>query len=286
MKKYLPWWLKIAVKIVLSRLPVNYRFWSDHGLFQHGFMVDPEYAYRTFEEHYQRVEFSAKNSQFTCLELGCGDSVSSALVAKGFNAEKCYLVDAGRYASEKVRDYLPLVQLLKEKNQAIPFNQDESFQQMLEQCQGVYLTDGLDSLRAIPDDSVDFIFSQAVLEHVRGDVFLPTMHELKRILKPTGVMSHRVDLKDHLGSALNNLRFSDAVWESDLMSQSGFYTNRIRYSEMLELFKSAGLVANVLHVDRWTNLPTAKSVLAKKFQKLDDSELLVQGFDVVLKSVN
>jgi len=44
--------------------------------------------------------------------------------------------------------------------------------------------------------------------------------------------SHRVDLRDHFGSALNNLRFSDKKWELDWIANSGFYTNRIRLQEM------------------------------------------------------
>lgn len=282
MKKYLPWWLKIGLKLVLSRLPINYRFWSEHGLFQHGFMVDPEYAYRVFQQHYSRAEFQGKNAGFSCLELGCGDSVSSALIAKGFGASQCYLVDAGRFASDKVSDYEPVARLLQQRNQLVPFDPKGTFEQMLDACGGVYLTNGLNSLQSLPDQSVDFIFSQAVLEHIRLHEFAQTIAELKRILKPNGVMSHRVDLKDHLSDALNSLRFSESVWESDWMSFSGFYTNRIRFAEMLAIFQSFGLDASVLHVDRWETLPTSRSVMVDKFKQSDDSDLCVQGFDVLL----
>lgn len=96
--------------------------------------------------------------------------------------------------------------------------------------------------------SIDFIWSQAVLEHIRKSEFLDTMLELHRILRPNGVCSHVVDLKDHLGGALNNLRFSEKLWESNFMASSGFYTNRIRYSEMLDIFHQAGFSVEVVNV--------------------------------------
>lgn len=67
--------------------------------------------------------------------------------------------------------------------------------------------------------------------------------ELGRVLKPDGICVHRVDLNDHLGGCLNNLRFTDAIWESVLFRESGFYANR----------------------------------------RLTDEDLLVSGFDLVLR---
>lgn len=82
-----------------------------------------------------------------------------------------------------------------------------NFKDVLAATNSQYFTDGLSSLRSIPTHSIDFIFSQAVLEHLRKHEFLDMMKELRRILKPTGICSHQVDLKDHLGGALNNLTF-------------------------------------------------------------------------------
>jgi predicted SAM-dependent methyltransferase len=82
---------------------------------------------------------------------------------------------------------------------------------ILEACGAVYMTDGNISLSRLDDVSVDLIFSQAVLEHVRKDEFKDTIKECYRILKPEGRASHRIDLKDHLDSSLNNLQFSEKL---------------------------------------------------------------------------
>lgn len=148
-----------------------------------------------------------------------------------------------------------------------------------------YLTQGLSSLRTIADHSVDFIWSQAVLEHIRRADFLDTMQELRRVIRPDGVCSHRVYIKDHLGGALNNLRFPEYMWESDFMANSGFYTNRIRYNEMLVLFQKANFATEIIRLDHWDSLPTPMAKLLCNFKKLQIDELCVSGFDVILRPV-
>jgi predicted SAM-dependent methyltransferase len=137
-------------------------------------------------------------------------------------------------------------------------------------------------MKEIPDASVDIIWSQAVLEHIRFSEFDDYLTQMRRIIKPDGLCSHRVDLKDHLGGELNNLRFNRKLWESDFFSKSGFYTNRIRFSDMLQRFKAAGFEIAWVKEDRWNALPTPVKRLDQDFQKLEINELCVSGFDVIL----
>ena len=109
------------------------------------------------------------------------------------------------------------------------------------------------------------------------------LRELRCIQRHDGVSSHRVDLKDHLGGALNNLRLQERTWESDFMSNSGFYTNRIRSTEMLDLFRVAGFRANVISVERWAQVPTPRHKMAAPFRGLPEEELTVSSFDVLLQ---
>jgi SAM-dependent methyltransferase len=145
------------------------------------------------------------------------------------------------------------------------------------------VTHGLAGLRTIPDSSVDFIWSQAVLEHVRKSEFETTMRELRRILKPTGACSHRIDLRDHLSASLNNLRFPNAVWESAFFANSGFYTNRLGYGEMQAAFKAAGYEVVVGQVDRWQTPPLPRGKMAPEFSHRTDDDLAISGFNIVLR---
>ena len=65
----------------------------------------------------------------------------------------------------------------------------------------------------VAENTVDIMFSQAVLEHVRKGEF-STFSALSQVIKPTGG-ARMWWLKDHLGGSLNNLRFSEGLWESD-----------------------------------------------------------------------
>jgi SAM-dependent methyltransferase len=247
-------------------------------------MDQPAYAYKVFRTHFDRVAFRRRNEGFVALELGPGDSLLFAMLACAFGASTSYLIDVGHFAQDDLKPYRSMAELLSEKSLTIPEMQStHSLGELLLSCGAQYLTQGLASLRKVPDETVDFIVSQAVLEHIRRDDFTNMMHELRRVLRPDGVCSHRVDLKDHLAGALNNLRFPEHIWETDLIANSGFYTNRIRFGEMLDLFKKARFNVQVIDVERWDRLPTPRPKLSLPFKQLPDEELCVSGFDVVLQ---
>jgi SAM-dependent methyltransferase len=284
MTRWVPWYAKIVAKVVLSRLRLRHGFWRRLNLFMHGFMHDPKYAHRVYREHFDRSPLARKRGGFVALEVGPGDSVLSAVVAKAYGAHACYLIDSGAYAIEDMALYRAGEDYLRALNLSPPdLSEVANVKEVLAKCNAVYKTEGLNSVRGIPSDSVDFVWSEAVLEHIRRHEFLDFMRELRRVLRPDGICSHHVDLKDHLGGALNNLRFSPRRWESDWMANSGFYTNRIRYREMIDLFGKAGFRVEVLDVDRWHSLPTPRRALHISFRSLPDEDLLISGFHVLLR---
>ena len=296
-KQTVPWWLKIGLKIVLSRLPIDYGIWNRIGIFKHGDMNLPHRAFETFVTHATTADLLTDsspnkqpcfnkplNGEFSVLELGTGDSLFTALIAKTLGATRSWLIDTGSYAINDINVYVEMVKYLKEIGY-MPVDDlfAPAIKEMLSVCNAQYLTEGTHSLRVIPDHSVDFCFSNAVLEHVPKQEFGKLVNEMRRVLKPDGICVHRVDLKDHLGGGLNNLRFSETTWESDLFRKSGFYTNRIRFAEMVTIFQQAGFECQFPRVIRWNTLPVSRSALVKTYQDLPDDDLLVSGFDVVLK---
>jgi SAM-dependent methyltransferase len=283
MNAQIPWWIKIGAKLILSRLPFRYAVWRRLGLFRHGQMDASNYAIQVFRSHTERAGLKNDLRGKTVLELGPGDSLATAIIASAHGA-RAILLDSGHFARADIAPYLELHRVLTENGQTPPqLTGCQNAESFLDRCHARYMTKGLESLRQIESASVDLIFSQAVLEHVRKREFLETMRESRRILKPNGICSHQVDLRDHLGGALNNLRFSEEIWESAFFAKSGFYTNRIQYSQMLDLFSEAGFQVNVTDVRRWKTLPTQRSKLAKRFRGLPDEELRVFGFNVLLR---
>ena len=277
------WRLKLGAKLVLSRIPGGGFLWRQLGIFRLGEMETTAYALKIFRLHEKICSPEGLPTDFTALELGCGDSVASSLIAAGRGARKTWLVDTGPYASRDVALYKKMAQELKSEGVSAPdISQARSFEDIVTACRGEYVTRGLESLRAIPSESVDFIWSHSVLEHVRKWEFLDTMSELRRVLKKTGRASHNVNLKDHLGEALNNLRFSEALWESDCFAGAGFYTNRLRYEQMLNLIAQAGFVIRSADTGKWDKIPTPREKLAEPFRSLPEDELLTRTCHFVL----
>jgi len=292
-KEAIPWWLKLSAKVCLARLPMSYRFWKRLHLFEHGRIDNPQVAYDTYRTHLELAGFQCtenhsairSRSDFVVVELGPGDSLYTALIAYAYGASRCYLLDVGDFANRNLGNYVAMARFLAGLGLEVPsFNGVRSVDEILARCNAVYLTDGIASLQSLPTGSVDLVFSNAVLEHVRKKEIAQMVSEMHRCLKPHGRCSHRVDLQDHLGSALNNLRFSERVWESEFMAQSGFYTNRLRCREWAELFERAGFDVEIKRTLRWDRPHTPRNKLHSSFQSLSDDDLLVYGFDVVLRS--
>ena len=274
-----PWWAKIAVKMTLARLPISMRAWHRLGLFVPGFMRDPGYAIDVFETHWRRAGSPAPG--FTYLELGPGESLATALVAWAYGARGGVLVDAGDFAVRDIASYRPLIARLAQKPRVRDVSELSglaSLDTLLAKVGAEVRSDGLAGLKAVPSDSIDLIFSQAVLEHVPLADFAATAGELHRIQKPNGVGSHRVDFKDHLQGSLNNLRFSESTWEKPWFAQrSGFYTNRLRFSAMRDAFTRAGFSVTVPEQNRWDALSIMRGKMATPFRDLSDDDLRTSG---------
>lgn len=105
-----------------------------------------------------------------------------------------------------------------------------------------------------PDGSIDLHFSMTVLEHIPPPVIRSILSEARRLLRPNGIAVHRVDTKDHYASTdtaittINFLRFTDSQWNR-LAGNRFAYCNRLRASEVRELFADAGLLESAVEID-------------------------------------
>ncbi len=281
----LPWWAKLYSKLVLARLPVPYSLWRKLKLFRHGEMNDPARAIRTFEAYYRRArEHGEISPGFTVLELGPGDSILSGLVARSMGASRAWLVDAGAFADTNVASCHRTVTMLRQAGHAdLGLDDATGVDEILKRANVTYLTGGTASLDEIPDASIDFFWSQVVLEHVPHEEFPEFLRQLRRIVKPQGIGVHSVDFRDHLSNALNNLRFSHETWEGRVFRNSGFYTNRIRPGAMLAMFKEAGFDVEVVAETNWPEIPTPRAAMAMPFRELPDAELCLAEYEVLLR---
>jgi SAM-dependent methyltransferase len=283
-KSSAPWHTKLGLKLVLSRLPISYHYWSKLNLFRHGQMDDSGYAWDIATRHLTRcLDRHSTERGFSVLEIGPGDSLTSAAVAHAFAAQDVLLLDEGDFARHDLADWHSMAEYLRARDRPnTGLDGARTLEEALVACSARHLTGGLRDLKSLPDASVDFVWSNAVFEHIRRDEFVRFQKELYRVMRRGGVASHEVDFKDHLGYSLNNLRFSERVWESHFFRNSGFYTNRIRYRAMIEIFETAGFDVEVVSTETWPALPLARAKLASPYRSLADDDLLVSAAAVIL----
>jgi SAM-dependent methyltransferase len=93
-------------------------------------------------------------------------------------------------------------------------------------------------------ESVDFVSSTDVCEHVPEADLAAIFRECSRLLRPGGAFSCRIDLQDHYAyfdrslSRYNFLRFSEGAWR--LVNSPLHFQNRLRAPDYLRLVRDAG----------------------------------------------
>ncbi|MEZ5942958.1 MAG: methyltransferase domain-containing protein [Planctomycetaceae bacterium] len=97
----------------------------------------------------------------------------------------------------------------------------------------------------LQDNTVDYVVSSNVLEHIPRDIQTDIHRESNRILRPGGLAVHRYNPQDHystVDSAItfaNFLQFSEQEWH--WYGGSGLaYHNRLRSRDYREMFEEAG----------------------------------------------
>ncbi|HEY1563087.1 MAG TPA: class I SAM-dependent methyltransferase [Gaiellaceae bacterium] len=97
----------------------------------------------------------------------------------------------------------------------------------------------------LPAGSVDFVSSTDTCEHIPAADLAAIFAECRRLLRPGGALSCRIDLQDHYAyfdpslSRYNFLRYSDRAWA--LANSPLHFQNRLRAPEYLQLVREAGL---------------------------------------------
>ena len=243
-----------------------------------GKMADPLYAEQVFGYHLDRFRtWQGGGPEGAYLELGPGGSLASGILARRAGFDSSVLIDARDCAIRDLAFYRRLALGAPSLTEFSDFNDFTSRHSI------VYLTKGLNSLMSLASASISFSSSQDVLEHIRQAEFDATLRELFRVHRPDTVSSHRIDFKDHLAGSLNHLRFPSRIWEHRLFPSRGFYTNRLRYSQIKRSFLQAGFEILDETIFRWEEAPLAAHRLAPEFLGLAKDDLLVHRWDVVLR---
>ena len=279
-----PWPVLFGLKVALGRLPLPYRFWRRLGLFRHGCMDDPDYAERVFHRHFDDFSSQRRGAPFDGLKLGPGDSLFSAFLARREGARSIILLDVAPYAAVDLGRYQTAARrFFAGRPDRPPVTEWRALDDALRWAGARYLTRGLAALRLLPSESVDFIWSQAVLQSVCRAELGSLLMECRRVLRRDGYSSHQVDFRDLFGGGLNHLRFGERVWESEWLQRSPCYANRCRLSDIGGLAESAGFSCEARDIQRWEVLPIDRARLEPAFAHRDQEDLLVWSARLVMR---
>lgn len=240
---------------------------------------------KPFYDALEKLEICNFAGKIVC-EMGPGEFVSHAFIEYQLGADREILLEIADFADIKSladrkkmqlkASYSPLKSLSK-------LDAGESWIECLDKINATYSINGLDGYKEIPDVSVDFVFSFAVLEHIRKKIFVETFKEVFRFMRFGGVAYHTVDFTDHFGGGKNQLRFSDLAWEDDAHYNMYNYTNRIPCTEMCEILTNIGF--EIMKIERvfYKKLPISRSGLSLEFNDISQEDLMTQNAVIILK---
>jgi SAM-dependent methyltransferase len=135
----------------------------------------------------------------------------------------------------------------------------------------------------LPTGSVDFVTSTSTLEHIPEEELVPLLAECRRILRPDGAVSSRIDLSDHFShfdhslSPYNYLRYSDRTWR--LVNSELLHQNRLRRSDYVSAFDQAGLT--VVAERTWQPNVDLPEDIDSRFRDYYPEDLAVLGLRLV-----
>lgn len=228
-------------------LPVNYRARSSEEL-QQAF----EYAIRTVDAFLtviDRCKISLEG--LSMLEIGPGPDFGAQLVlaSKGVRVTL-----ADRFLAKWDPNFHPaLYRMLIDYYQ----NANSQLQQAVadngyENTSLVLVEEQAEALVSVPDGSMDFVYSNAVLEHVVN--MKQVAEQIARVSKVGAWSAHQIDWRDHrdFSRPLEYLTMEDDEFRSEAEASHWEIGNRLRSMEFWALFESAGFEVVERETNSWT----------------------------------
>jgi len=125
--------------------------------------------------------------------------------------------------------------------------------------------------------SLDLVMSNSVLEHIPPEAIGPLHRALARLLRPDGLLIHRVDYSDHWShtdrrlSRFNFLTFDAAAWRRH--NPGLHFQNRLRHSQVLALLRQSGFAILEDDPEIFPPEPAILARLAPDFAGLSTADL-------------
>ncbi len=220
----------------------------------------------------------------TCFEFGAGRDLIIPLAFSVHGAQRFITVDIERLAKlELIRSNAAIISRLSGTSHPDIVSFDD-----LERSWRIDYRAPADArATGLPAGSIDCAVSVETLEHIPKSAIAAILKELRRIMRPDGLILMQIDYGDHFKgfdpsiSSFNFLTYSEEDW---LPFQSRFqYVNRLRHSEYLELFGEAGFELLSEQPDRQPPERYILERLAPCFRGFSEEDLFTLEHDVFIR---
>jgi hypothetical protein len=276
------------------------------------------YCYSVWLRHLSRLHENGCPTEFTSVaELGPGDSIGMGLAAVLCGVERYIALDVKAHADREtnLRIFEELVALFRART---PLPDDAEFplvqpklarydfpREILDEHRlaGSLAESRLSAIRAaiagksasieiayvapwydpsiVQENSVDFLFSQAVLEHVED--LNAAYGAMQRCVKAGGIMSHSIDFSSHdVTRAWNgHWALGDTAWRL-IRGDRPYLINRQPLSCHLHLLQQYGF--DVVRVESRHEAVSTSFRPAPRFRSMSDADVRTRGAFVVARA--
>lgn len=267
----------------------------------------PEYSLRVWSRHLQKLK---KNNKYILppivAELGPGSSLGAGICAILSGSERYYAFDVQNYLSKEklLEDFDEILNLFLKRNENSLFfpknilTDDLLFNSLnanrISDIRNDLLINGVNGKyikyfapwndsNNIEFNSVDFIFSQCVLEHVDN---LEKCYEFMYMwMKKGAFSSHLIDFQCHSFTRKWNghWMFSEKEWQF-IKGTNDWAINRLPSSKHLEYINKSNFL--IIEFNRRKTLiesGISRDMLDKDFSYLDNDDLVTTFIDILIK---
>jgi SAM-dependent methyltransferase len=263
------WKNKAHILAVLSRVPFGRQIYHKMQRSVRTNQLDAKLEIRKASEIIQLMKEAKRTPRnANILEIGTGWRPFVPMMLSLLNAKSILTIDVNPWLDEEyafetfecIGSHLELIA----KECGVDINSIEHrYQEMvpdkktltslLDSCRIDYLCPGDARKTDIPDETIDFVVSSNVLEHIPAEILSEILVESKRILKQNGFAVHRFNPQDHYSESDNSitganfLQFSEKEWK--WYGGTGLaYHNRLRCRDYENLFEQNGFKFEVNRV--------------------------------------
>jgi len=255
----------------------------------------------TVEAHLNNFkEFGNKaieNSVYYEIGAGYDMVIPMSMSVQGFKKLICIDVRILTFM-DVLNDSIKKIQLLNnplvkfsEKQLKVVFTKNNFLTEFKNSFNILYMAPADARKTGLDDNSIDYVLTNAVLEHIPAQILSDIMKETFRIMKPGGVMSNIIDYRDHYAYSDNQINFynyltlSKEQWK--MLNPDIMHQNRLRHRDYSEAALKAGfeiVKEDVTLPDKVLSDLFSKMKISYEFKnKYSDEELKILGSQLVLR---